>query len=116
MLKKAIGFGRMAARLVDEKREEFRREHERGRPLVRERRVEGRLGVVAVALRARDQVEVLHVLPPRLPHEARVVSGRGLSTRFHGEDGEPRASFDDLLRHIGALTGDEMLPGPIRGH
>ena len=85
MLEEAIGFGRMAARFVDEKREEFRREHERRRPLLGEGRVQRGFGIVAIATRARDEVQMLDVLPAALTHEARVVTAGRLAARLHGE-------------------------------
>ena len=115
MLEEAIGFGRMTAGLVDQKGEELWREDQRGRALVRERGVNSGFRVIAVPARARNQVEMLHVLPARLPHESRVVSRGGLSTGFHREDREPGARLDDLLRHVGAFARDETLARAIRG-
>src|SRR5436190_1825128 len=106
--------GRMSTGLVDEEREELWREDQRGRPLGRERSVKGRLGVIAVASRARDKVEMLDVLPARLPDEARVVSRGGLAPGFHREDREPGAGFDDLLRYVGAFARHEVLARAIR--
>ena len=81
-----IGLGGMAARLMHQQREELRSEYERRRTLGREWRVQRRLGIVAVARRSRDQIEMLDVLPSRLSHQTRVVAARRLTTCFHREN------------------------------
>ena len=115
MLEHAIGLRGMAARFMDQQREELRREDERGGPLGRERRVEHRLRVVAVTRGACDEIEMLDELPPRLAHQAAVVALRRLRPGLHRGDREARAGLDDLLLHVGALARDEMLVGAVRG-
>src|SRR6266576_4693007 len=105
----------MAARFMDEEREELGREHERRGPLRCKWRVEGCLGIVAVIPRALHQIEVLDVFPAGLPREPRVVTADRLSPGFHGEYGETSARLDDLLGDVGAFAGHQTLARPIRG-
>src|SRR2546426_146411 len=91
MFEEPIGLGGMAARLMHQQREELRSEYERRRTLGREWRVQRRLGIVAVARRSRDQIEMLDVLPSRLSHQTRVVAARRPPTRLHRPNFKPPA-------------------------
>src|SRR5207253_241580 len=97
-----------------EEREELGREDERGRRVLCERRVEHRLGVIAVARGAADQVELLDELPSCLSGEARVVALRRLRAALRRGDRDARARLDDLLRYVGALARHEALARAVR--
>ena len=101
---------------MDQEREELRREHERGRPRRRERRVEHRLGVPAVPCRAAHQIKLLHELPSRLSREARVVPLRRLRAALRRGHRDAGAGLHDLLRHVRPFARHESLARAVRGH
>src|SRR5206468_2208993 len=115
VLEDAVGLGRVTAGLVHQEREKFWSEYQRRGSLFCQRRVKRRLRVVAVARRARHEVELLDELPSSLAREPAVVALRGLRAAFRRRDRDTRAGLDDLLRDIGALARDQALARPVCG-
>jgi len=109
VLQHAIRFGRMAARLVHEQREERLIDEQRGRFLDRGLRRKHRLDVARERAGMREDVELLDVLPARLAHVPHVIAGRGRGTGGGGGDVEAGSALDDLLAHVGAVARHQAL-------